>query len=30
MKQYNRTMKAEELINRVWLFALGKTTDLPR
>ena len=30
MKQYNRTMKAEELTNRVLLFALGKTTDLPR
>ena len=30
MKQYNRTMKAKELTNRVLLFALGKTTDLPR
>ena len=30
MKQHNRTMKAEERINRVLLFALGKTTALPR
>ena len=30
MKQYNRTMKAEECTNCVLLFALDKATALPR
>ena len=30
MKQYNSTMKGEERTNRVLLFALNKTTALPR
>ena len=30
MKQYKRTMKAEELTNHVLLSGLGKTTALPR